>query len=107
MTTYQKINDRDWKRPDMRSIEGGVLADGLGCVSAGPLGTMGINTGPSLVGVARASGATSRYMALACAAILVVFSFVPKIAAVFLYPDRMESSAKGTRVTIRLYFSAG
>jgi xanthine permease XanP len=84
VTTCQKINDRDWKRPDMRSIEGGVLADGLGCMGAGLLGTMGMNTGPSLVGVAKASGATSRYIAFACAAILLLFSFVPKIAAVFL-----------------------
>jgi NCS2 family nucleobase:cation symporter-2 len=84
VTTCQKINDRDWKRPDMRSIEGGVLADGLGCIGAGLLGTMGMNTGPSLVGVAKASGATSRYIAFACAAILVLFSVVPRIAAVFL-----------------------
>ena len=84
VTTCHKINDSDWKRPDMRSIEGGVLADGLGCMGAGLPGTMGMNTGPSLVGVAKASGATSRYIAFACAAILVFFSLVPKIAAVFL-----------------------
>jgi NCS2 family nucleobase:cation symporter-2 len=84
VTTCQKINDRDWKRPDMKSIEGGVLADGLGCVGAGLIGTMGMNTGPSLVGVAKASGATSRSIAFACAGLLVLFSFLPKIAAVFL-----------------------
>ncbi len=84
VTTCQKINDRDWKRPAMKSIEGGVLADGLGCVGAGLLGTMGMNTGPSLVGVAKASGATSRYIAFACAAALLLFSFVPKVAAMFL-----------------------
>ncbi len=84
ITTCQKINDRDWKRPDLRSIEGGMLADGLGCIAGGLLGTMGMNTGPSLVGVAKASGATSRYVAFACGAILVLFSFLPKIAAVFL-----------------------
>ena len=84
VTTCQKINDRDWKRPSMPSIEGGVLADGIGCVTAGLLGTMGMNTGPSLVGVAKASGATSRYIAFACSGLLVLFAFVPKIAAVFL-----------------------
>ena len=45
---------------------------------------MGMNTGPSLVGVAKASGATSRVIAFACAGWLVLFSFVPKIAALFL-----------------------
>ena len=84
VTTCQKINDRDWKRPDMRSIEGGMLADGLGCAAGGLLGAMGMNTGPSLVGVAKASGATSRYIAFSCGAALIVLSFVPKIASVFL-----------------------
>ncbi len=84
ITTCQKINDRDWKRPDMRSIEGGMLADGIGCAAGGLLGTMGMNTGPSLVGVAKASGATSRYIAFACGGILILLSFVPKIASVFL-----------------------
>ena len=84
ITTCQKINDRDWKRPDMRSIEGGMLADGLGCAAAGLVGTMGMNTGPSLVGVAKASGATSRSIAFACGGVLIALSLVPKIASVFL-----------------------
>ena len=35
LTTCQKINDTDWKRPDMDSISGGILADSAGCLSAG------------------------------------------------------------------------
>jgi xanthine permease XanP len=84
ITTCQKINDRDWKHPDMRSIEGGMLADGIGCAVSGLLGTMGMNTGPSLVGVAKASGATSRYIAFATGAALILLSFLPKIASVLL-----------------------
>jgi NCS2 family nucleobase:cation symporter-2 len=38
VTTCQRINDADWKRPDLRSIRGGVLADGLGCAVGGVLG---------------------------------------------------------------------
>ena len=84
ITTCQKINDRDWKRPDLGSIQRGILADGIGCMVGGLLGVMGMNTGPSLVGVSKATGATSRYIAFSCAAILIIFAFIPKYAALFL-----------------------
>src|SRR6266404_6004391 len=41
-------------------------------------------TPPSLVGLSSATGATSRYIAFACAAILLAIAFVPKFAALFL-----------------------
>jgi len=84
ITTCQKINDADWKRPELKSIQGGILADGIGCMVGGLFGVMGMNTAPSLVGVSKATGATSRYIAFSCAAILVVFAFIPKYAALFL-----------------------
>ena len=84
VTTCQKINDADWKRPELASIRGGILADGIGCAIGGLLGAIGMNTAPSLVGVSKATGATSRYIAFACAAILAGFSVVPKYAAIFL-----------------------
>jgi NCS2 family nucleobase:cation symporter-2 len=84
ITTCQKINDADWKRPDLGPIQRGILADGIGCMVGGLLGVMGMNTAPSLVGVSKATGATSRYIAFSCAAILIIFAFIPKYAALFL-----------------------
>ncbi|MCP4328482.1 MAG: xanthine/uracil/vitamin C permease [Alphaproteobacteria bacterium] len=84
ITTCQKINDTDWKRPDLTSIKGGMLADGIGCIVAGLLGTIGQNTAPSLVGVSKASGATSRYIAFSAGAILILLAFVPAVGALFL-----------------------
>jgi xanthine permease XanP len=84
ITTCEKINDADWKRPDLKPIQGGVLADGTACLIGGLLGVPGMSTGPSLVGVSKATGATSRYIAYACGVILAAMAFVPKIAAVFL-----------------------
>ena len=84
ITTCQKINDAEWRRPDLKSITGGILADGIGCVLGGVLGVIGMNTAPSLVGVAKATGATSRYVAFACAGALVLFAFIPKYAALFM-----------------------
>jgi hypothetical protein len=62
-STCQKINDTDWKRPDLGPIQRGILADGIGCMVGGLLGVMGMNIAPSLVGVSKATGATRRYIA--------------------------------------------
>ena len=94
VTTCQKINDDDWKRPEMRSIRGGILADGIGCTIAGVLGTMGMNTAPSLVGVSKGSGATSRAIAFSASGFLVLFAFVPKYAALFqMLPEPVVGAA--------------
>jgi NCS2 family nucleobase:cation symporter-2 len=84
ITTCQKINDADWKRPQIKSIKGGMLADGLGCMIGGLLGTPGMNAAPSIVGVSKASGATSRYIAFPAGALFIIFAFFPKIASLFL-----------------------
>jgi NCS2 family nucleobase:cation symporter-2 len=50
----------------------------------GLLGTSGMNAAPSLVGVSKASGATSRYIAFSAGAIFILIAFLPKVASVFL-----------------------
>lgn len=80
VTTAQKINDADWVRPDMRSAERGVLADAAGTFAAGLLGTVGINSSPTSIGVSNASGVTSRRVAYAIAGIFVILAFLPKVA---------------------------
>lgn len=84
ITTCQRINDADWKRPNIKTIEGGMLADSIGCLLAGLFGVPGINTSPSLVGLSKAAGATSRYIAFSVAFILVVLAFLPQITNIFL-----------------------
>ncbi|MGH6735550.1 MAG: uracil-xanthine permease family protein [Methyloceanibacter sp.] len=81
VTTCQKINDAEWKRPDLDNIEKGVLGDAVGAVAAGLLGCLGTSSAPSLVGVSSATGATSRAIAFAAASLLAVFAFLPKVAA--------------------------
>lgn len=80
VTTCQKLNDADWVRPDMRSAERGVLADAVGTVAAGLLGTVGVNSSPTSIGVSNASGVTSRRVAYAIAGIFLVLAFLPKVA---------------------------
>lgn len=80
VTTCQKLNDAEWVRPDMRSAERGVLADAAGTIAAGLLGTVGVNSSPTSIGVSNASGVTSRRVAYAIAGIFFVLAFLPKVA---------------------------
>ncbi len=41
VTAAQKMNDADWRRQDLPSLSGGVLADGLGAILAALLGGVG------------------------------------------------------------------
>jgi len=84
ITTCQRINDASWRRPDLGNIRAGVLADGAGCFIGGWLGTPGISAAPSLVGLQKVTGATSRYIAYAIAGWLVLLSCVPKFGAALL-----------------------
>jgi NCS2 family nucleobase:cation symporter-2 len=93
VTTCQKMNDAHWVRPDMPSISGGVLADGLGTVAAGCLGTVGINSSPSAVGLAGATGVTSRRVAYAIGAIFCALAFLPKAAVLLSIMPRAVMGA--------------
>jgi len=88
LTTCQKINDSEWKRPDMGSISKGILADACGVIMAGGVGAMGQSTSSANVGLSIASGASSRQIGFACGGILIVLAFVPKLAVVFAIMPR-------------------
>jgi NCS2 family nucleobase:cation symporter-2 len=88
VTTCQKINDAEWTRPSMRSISGGVLANGLSTATAGLLGTIGVNTLTSGVGLAGATGVTSRRIAHVVGGMFLILAFLPKAAALFAIMPR-------------------
>jgi xanthine permease XanP len=88
LTTCQKINDVEWKRPDLESISGGILADACGVMLSGAVGTLGQSTSSSNVGLSIATGATSRRIGFASGAILIVLAFVPKLAVLFAVMPR-------------------
>jgi NCS2 family nucleobase:cation symporter-2 len=80
ITIAQRINDTGWKRPDQPSIGRGVVADGLGNVSAGVLGTVGLNTFSGSVGLSLATGITARRVGFVLAAVYAAAAFTPGIA---------------------------
>ncbi|MGE4552634.1 MAG: uracil-xanthine permease family protein, partial [Desulfovibrionaceae bacterium] len=88
LTTCQKINDTEWKRPDMENIGKGVLADAAGCALGGLLGGLGQSSSSSNIGLSIATGATSRRIALFIGGILVLLAFCPKLAAIFVIMPR-------------------
>jgi NCS2 family nucleobase:cation symporter-2 len=82
VTIFQRLNDAEWVRPDLRSISRGTLADGLAASTSGLLGSYGLSTVAASVGVIVATGVASRKIAYAIAAIAGVLAFLPKFAAV-------------------------
>lgn len=84
LTTCQKINDADWKRPDMPNIKKGLLADGLSVSLSGLLGGMGQSTASSNIGLSLGTGATSRSIAFTTGGILILLAFLPRFAEIFV-----------------------
>lgn len=76
-----KVNDADWKEPDMKSISGGLMADALAVTISGLIGGMASDTSASNVALSGASGATSRTIGYVAGALFVILGFFPKISA--------------------------
>lgn len=84
LTTCQQMNDASWRRPDMKNIEAGVTADGIGCAVGGALGAPGMSASPSLVGIEKTTGVTSRVIAWSIAAWLVFLACFPKFSSLIV-----------------------
>ena len=84
LTLCQKINDADWKRTDMKSISGGLLASGFGTFFSGLCGGVAQNTVSSSIGLSLATGTTTRSIALPAGLAVIALAFFPKIAAVLV-----------------------
>ena len=82
ITTCQKINDKDWARPEFGSIERGVRADGLATVISGSIGSLGLNTFSGSIGLSQATGITARSVGYAIGALFVALSCLPPVTAV-------------------------
>ena len=81
-TLCQKINDSDWKRTDMKSASGGLLASGLGTLFSGFSGGVAQTTVSSCIGLSLATGTTSRSLAIPTGIMVAALAFFPKLAAV-------------------------
>jgi xanthine permease XanP len=82
LTLCQKINDADWKRTNMKSASGGLLASGLGTIFSGLSGGVAQTTVSSCIGLSLATGTTSRSLAIPTGIMIAALAFFPKLAAV-------------------------
>lgn len=80
IVTCQKINQTEWVRPDMQSLSGGILADGMGVAVAGVLGTLGTGVSSAHIALSSATGATARRIGLMASLLLLATAFVPPVA---------------------------
>jgi len=79
ITTCQRINDSQWRRPERNSIHRGVIAGGMGNVFAGLVGTAGMNTYSGSIGLSAATGITSRRVAYAVGILWIVLAVIPGV----------------------------
>lgn len=83
ITTAQEMNDANWHRADQQNLKKGLFADGLTAILGGAVGTTGLGCTPSSVGLSKASGATSRWIAYMVALLCFILAFCPKLGALF------------------------
>lgn len=81
LISYQKANDAGWKRPETRSMKGGLIASGLSNIASGAIGGVGLGVSAGSVGLAIATGAMARSIGIVTAAIFVALAFLPKATA--------------------------
>ncbi|HEY9161809.1 MAG TPA: solute carrier family 23 protein [Desulfomonilia bacterium] len=84
LTMCQKINDANWKEPDMKPISQGILAYGIGNLTASFMGGLGMSSSSSNVGLSLSLCATSRVILFALGIEMIIMAFIPKVAAIFV-----------------------
>jgi len=76
----EKVNDVDWREPDMGRVANGLLADAACVTVSGLLGGVASDTSASNVSLSKASGATSRTIAWSAGGLFIILGFSPKIS---------------------------
>jgi NCS2 family nucleobase:cation symporter-2 len=80
VSNAQRINDADWVRPNFGSLAGGVSANGVAVIICGLVGSCGINTYSSSIGLSGATGVTSRSIGYAIGLGFCALAFIPPAA---------------------------
>src|SRR5690606_22075786 len=73
-----KMNDADWRRPDMRMVVGGIRANALGNLFGAWLGACPSATSSANIALSHISRSTSRWIGLLAALLLACIAFLPQ-----------------------------
>ncbi|MFA5662658.1 solute carrier family 23 protein [Castellaniella sp.] len=90
-----KMNDSDWRRPDMQMIGAGMRANGLGNLLAGGLGAYPSAVSSANIALAHISRTTSRWVGLMIAALLALAAFLPQFTLALTLIPRSIIGAVG------------
>ena len=88
ISNAQRLNDSDWVRPNFSSLARGVAGNGVSMIFCGVIGSFGINSYSSSIGLSGATGITSRSVGYAIGASFVIFALFPPAAAIFAVMPR-------------------
>jgi NCS2 family nucleobase:cation symporter-2 len=88
ITVCERVDDAGWVRSDMSVASRGVLADGLGSVVGGLLGTQGVSPSASSTSIIAATGVSSRVIGIALGALMIGLAFFPVVTGVFIVMPR-------------------
>lgn len=80
-TACQSADDPNFKKPDWRSIENGIRGNSFGTVLSGLMGGCIQSTATTNIGIAGASGITSRVVAYLTGIMLMIASFFPGLTS--------------------------
>ncbi len=83
IVTAQRAADADWRRPNLNSVSGGILAEGVTNVVGGLLHGMTQTANGGAIGLAAASGALSRRIGLFMAGLFLLLAFIPRVAGLW------------------------
>ena len=93
MVVIQRASDASWSRADAPPIRRGLLANGIAVIASGAIGGTCPGPATAAVGLSIASGTLARRVVWIGAALLVVTSFCPKLARLFvLLPDPVKAA---------------
>lgn len=84
VSNAQRLEDADWVRPEFRSLTGAVVANGIGSAFSGVVGSAGLNSSSASIGLASATGITSRSSGYAAGVGFAVLAFIPTVGAAFV-----------------------
>lgn len=94
LVAAQRFNNADWKRPEMDSVQRGIVAEGITNLMSSLLQGVPITSSGGAVSMAAATGCTSRYVAYWLGALSILLAFMPKFILFWtLLPDTLLGSA--------------
>ncbi|NJD38851.1 MAG: hypothetical protein FIA89_11110 [Geobacter sp.] len=84
LTVAQRANDAAWKRPDIPGISRGLLAEGLTNAFCALINGVAQTASGGAIGLAQASGVTSRIVAFVLGGLFIALAFFPPFAAFWI-----------------------